>query len=63
MTDATQAFKAFRNTSAGNQACLYTIRDEAAPPFQAVFVKNQPSRSSPSTPDATPNPNERACGS
>lgn len=62
LTDATQAFKAFRNTSAGNQACLYTIRDEAAPPFQAVFVKT--SRAIVTFyPDATPNPNERACGS
>jgi Bacterial EndoU nuclease len=61
LVDATRAFKSFRSTSAGNQACLYTVRDNSAPPFKAVFVKTERAIVT-FYPDATPNPNEASCG-
>jgi hypothetical protein len=58
LTDATQAFKAFR--SSGQQACLFTVRDNQAPPFKAVFVKT--SRAIVTFyPDATPKSGEVSC--
>ncbi|MGV0026109.1 EndoU domain-containing protein [Phormidesmis priestleyi] len=58
LTDATQAFKGFR--SSGQQACLFTVRDNAAPPFKAVFVKT--SRAIVTFyPDATPKSGEASC--
>lgn len=62
LVDATRAFKSFRNNSRGNQTCLYTVRDNSAPPFKAVFVKT--SRAIVTFyPDATPKPGEVSCGS
>lgn len=59
--DATQAFKAFRRNSAGNQVCLFTVRDAAAPPFKAVFVKTNRAIVT-FYPDATPKQGEASCG-
>ncbi|KAM3093292.1 EndoU domain-containing protein [Phormidesmis sp. 146-35] len=58
LTDATQAFKAFRNR--GQQACLLTVRDNAAPPFKAVFVKTNRAIVT-FYPDATPKAGEVSC--
>ncbi len=60
LTDATRAFKSFRNTTNANRACLYTVRDSSAPPFKAVFVKTTRAIVT-FYPDATPKPNEASC--
>jgi Bacterial EndoU nuclease len=59
LTDATQAFKAFRSGN-GKQACLFTVRDNAAPPFKAVFVKTNRAIVT-FYPDATPKVGEASC--
>ncbi len=60
LIDATRAFKSFRNAADANRACLYTVRDSSAPPFEAVFVKTNRAIVT-FYPDATPKPNEASC--
>lgn len=61
LVDVTRAYHQFAaRATERNPACLYTVRDPDAAPFQAVFVMKQNAIVT-FYPDATPDRNLRAC--